>query len=118
MVYKQKADQCERQVLNVRGGEGSLIIKDIVNAPEELLGKGRALNVTTLNPGVTIGMHQHIGEMELMYGIAGSFCNLSLAGNRKIIRPGDLIIVEPGESHAVEACTGEPAVYLTMCLYK
>ena len=41
------------------GGEGTVRMQKLLDAPAEMLGKGRAYVRHVLEPGVSIGMHTH-----------------------------------------------------------
>ena len=53
------------------GGEGTVMMERLLDAPAEMLGKGRAYVRHTLAPGVTIGRHTHEHEMESMVIVSG-----------------------------------------------
>lgn len=46
------------------GGSGKAYFKRIIEAPEELYGKGRVFSFITLDPGAECGWHVHNGDGE------------------------------------------------------
>ena len=64
MIYRKKSDLEVSPIENCMGGQGTVKMEKLLHGPEEMLGKGRAYVRHTLNPGVSIGMHRHEGEME------------------------------------------------------
>ena len=71
MIYRKKSDLEVSPIENCMGGQGTVKMEKLLHGPEEMLGKGRAYVRHTLNPGVSIGMHRHEGEMETMVIISG-----------------------------------------------
>ncbi len=53
------------------GGNGTVWMEKLLTGQEEMMGKGRAYVRHTLNPGVSIGIHTHEGEMETMVIVRG-----------------------------------------------
>lgn len=48
---------------NMRGGRGSIEVIHMMH-PEEMCGNGRLLAETIIPVGGSIGLHQHVGEIE------------------------------------------------------
>ena len=53
------------------GAPGQLTVRNLINHPEELFGKGRLFAHTTVHPGSGIGYHVHVGDGELYYVLSG-----------------------------------------------
>lgn len=84
----------------MRGGKGSVEITHIFRK-EELRGKARLCARITINPGCSIGLHEHIGEEEIFYVIRG----MGIAndnGNIKELYKGDALLTGGGASHSIE----------------
>lgn len=58
------------RVENMCGGEGHVIIKHILGETE-LNGKCGLYAEVTLEPGCTLGYHEHLGESETYYILSG-----------------------------------------------
>ena len=58
------------RVENMNGGEGHVLIKRILNE-QQLNGKCRLYAEVTLEPGCSLGFHEHHGESETYYILSG-----------------------------------------------
>lgn len=98
----------------MRGGKGSIEITHIFKQ-DELNGKARLLAKITVNPGCSIGLHEHSGEEEIFYVIRGKGI-IDDNGEKKEVAPGDAILTGGGASHAVENNGAEPLEMLAVIL--
>lgn len=99
------------------GGTGTVMMERLLDAPGEMLGKGRAYVRHTLAPGVSIGSHTHEHEMESMVVVTGR-ARHQINGEEQFLEPGDLIAAMPGDTHQI-ACLGEePLVLIAQVLYE
>jgi mannose-6-phosphate isomerase-like protein (cupin superfamily) len=101
---------------NVRGGEGSVTFHHIVSE-EELLGHGKMLAKVVIHPHSSIGMHQHIGETEPYYILSGKGVFVDNDGSRTEVVPGDVCVIEVGQSHSLENPNDEPLEIIAMVYY-
>jgi mannose-6-phosphate isomerase-like protein (cupin superfamily) len=98
----------------MRGGKGSVKITHIYKQ-EELTGKARLCARITINPGCSIGLHEHIGEEEIFYVIQGR----GIANDNGDIRElceGDALLTGGGASHSIENTGNEELVLLAVIL--
>ena len=84
---------------NVMGGEGELKYYHI-ETEEELLGHARLYAKIVLPPGTSIGWHQHVGETEPYYVLAGAGLFKDKDGEHAV-KAGDCCIIKPGDFHAI-----------------
>ncbi len=84
---------------NMRGGDGSVKITDILNSGE-YKGKARLLGVITLEPGCSIGNHMHENEEEVFYIIKGT-ATYDDNGKTEKLYEGDSCICLGGENHSI-----------------
>ena len=65
MIYR---DHTYPEKVNVamRGGDGQVRVESLLTK-EEMYEKGRLFGRLTLEPGCSIGQHEHNGEMETFY---------------------------------------------------
>ncbi len=85
---------------NMRGGLGEARIEHLWRA-DELHGRARLFSRITLQPGCSIGFHEHLGEAEVFVVIRGEARMLD--GDRdEILRAGDTILTSE-QGHSVEA---------------
>lgn len=54
MLYKKASEMKPTPIPHCMGGEGTVMMERLLDAPAEMLGKGRAYVRHTLAPGVTI----------------------------------------------------------------
>ena len=98
------------------GGKGTVWMEKLLLGPEEMRGKGRAYVRHTLNPGVSIGMHTHEGEMETMVIISGKAVH-TVNGQEQHLEAGDMIAAQPGDTHGIAQEGTEPLVLIAQVLY-
>lgn len=85
---------------HMRGGDGTVIITNLIGSKEELNNNGRLFGRITLNPGCSIGTHPHEGESELFYILTGTGI-YNDNGTEVTVSAGDVTICAPGESHGI-----------------
>ena len=95
MIYRKKSDLEVSPIENCMGGQGTVRMEKLLNGPEEMLGKGRAYVRHTLNPGVSIGMHSHEGEMETMVIVSGKAVH-TINGQEQYLEAGTSLRRSPG----------------------
>ena len=88
MLYKKAAEMTPTPIPNCMGGEGTVMMERLLDAPAEMLGKGRAYVRHTLAPGVSIGKHTHEHEMESMVIVKGRARHIMTRMQRCIILHG------------------------------
>lgn len=110
MIYRKKKDLEITPIDRCMGGNGTVRMEKLLMGQEEMLGKGRAYVRHTLNPGVSIGIHTHEGEMETMVIVKGKALH-TINGQEQYLEEGDIIAAQPGDTHGI-AQTGEDALVL------
>ena len=90
MLYKKASEMKPTPIPHCMGGEGTVMMERLLDAPAEMLGKGRAYVRHTLAPGVTIGRHTHEHEMESMVIVSGRAVHI-INGEEQILEKGDII---------------------------
>ena len=114
----RRANECSVKVNeNMRGGDGSVKLKNLISGPEELLDKGRLFSVITLEPGCSIGYHVHEKESELFYILRGSAA-YNDNGEEVQVSAGDVTIVEPGKGHGIANRSDEVCELVAIILYQ
>lgn len=117
MLYKRKIDMVPVPIEHCMGGEGTVLMERLLDAPGEMMGKGRAYVRHTLRPGVSIGSHTHTGEMETMVIVSGKAIHV-INGEEQQLEPGDIIGAMPGDTHQI-ACQGDTdLVLIAQVLYE
>lgn len=113
MIKRAEDMLCEIKE-QMRGGKGSAEIMHIFNQ-DELKGKARLCAKITLEPGSSIGMHQHVDEEEIFYIIAGKGL-VNDNGTQKEVNAGDSVLTGNGGSHSIECIGNEPLQMLAVIL--
>ncbi len=90
------------------GGEGTVKIEHFWKA-DELKATTRLCARLSLEPGTSIGLHQHDNEEEVFVIISGQG-RVNDDGRQDLVGPGDTILTGGGAGHAVEAVGDEPLV--------
>ena len=99
---------------NMRGGDGTVILTQILKK-EELMGAGRMFSLITLEPGCSVGEHDHQLEAEIFYVIKGVVDGLD-DGVPVVLHPGDLMVTGSGHRHEISNHTDKTAHILGLIL--
>lgn len=97
----------------VRGGRGEVEFHHILEK-EELNGHGSMYAMVRLKPGCSIGYHQHIGNTEPYFIIEGHGTFVDNDGIRTEVGPGDVCVIEVGQSHAIENNSDQDMVFMAL----
>lgn len=116
-MIRRKKDITPVPLENVMGGTGTVMMEKLLDAPEEMLGKGRAYVRHTLNKGVSIGKHTHENEMESMVIVSGHAVHI-INGEEQMLEAGDVIAAMPGDTHEIACYGDEPLVLIAQVLFK
>ena len=87
------------RVENMAGGRGHVTIKHILGE-RELNGKCRLYAEVTIEPGCSLGYHEHHGESETYYILSGEG-NYDDNGRIRPVKPGDITFTPDGCGHAL-----------------
>lgn len=117
MIYRKASEMVPVPIEHCMGGQGTVQMERLLDAPSEMLGKGRAYVRHTLAPGVSIGPHTHEKEMESMVIVSGRARHV-INGEVQLLQAGDVIAAMPGDRHEI-ACEGDaPLVLIAQVLYE
>ena len=105
MIVK-KEEQVRSLVANMRGGEGSVDKREyqFAQMPEN----AKMFAEIRLEPGCSIGAHQHVGEYEVFFCKEGEIV-LNDNGTEKLMRAGDFAVCADGETHGIANRTDKTA---------
>lgn len=84
----------------MRGGKGAVELIHFAT-PDDLKGKARLCAKISLEPGSSIGYHEHANEEEIYYIIKGKG-NINDNGVVQEVNVGDSVITGNGASHSIE----------------
>ena len=108
-----KNDTVAREKTKERGGEGTLIMRDLV--PPELLPSARLMAQIELPPGASIGYHEHVGETEYYIILSGT-ATVNDNGTEKQVRKGDVLITGNGGGHSITATGKTTCVFIAVII--
>ena len=114
-MVRRKDEQTESRKC-IRGGNGEVLLRALLNGDEEMNGKGRMFDIITVEPGQSVGFHQHSGDSETFYILSGT-ATYNDNGTTVELRPGDVALCRDGESHALENNGAEPVSLIALILY-
>ena len=86
------SENCPRKDVCVQNGKGLIHIKDLTDK-EGLYGHGRMFSHVTVDPGCSIGYHNHEHETEFYYIIKGEAV-FNDDGKEVIVHAGDIVQAE------------------------
>lgn len=100
---------------NVRGGIGKVEFCHI-SKDEQLNPKCKLFARLTIEPGASIGYHQHFDETEIYYVISGQAA-ADDNGTPVTLNPGDVMYTGGGKGHSVTNNSNEPFVFIAEILF-
>ena len=92
----------------MRGGEGNTEILHLVECKDEK--NIRMLAKVTLQPGCSVGYHEHITETEYYIILSGNG-TVNDNGIEKPVKTGDVMITGNGASHSISNTGNLPLVF-------
>lgn len=98
------------------GGDGSIIVETLNADNNELNGKGRVFAHTTIQPGSSIGYHEHHGESEIYYILSG-VGEFNDNGNKIPVSAGDVTYTFSGMGHAIRNTGDTPLEVMALILF-
>ena len=104
-----------RRVENMRGGKGHVLFEDILDAAA-FRDKGRLYSRITLEPGCSIGYHEHHGESETFYILKGEG-QYNDNGVIRSVRAGDVTFTPDASGHSMENTGTENLEFMALILY-
>ncbi len=114
MITRKSEMQIDHQ--NVRNGNGDIEFRRIIRTPEELCSKGRLFSHMVLQPGQSVGYHQHVGDMEWYYILRGHG-EYNDNGRIEPVGPGDVTVCHDGEFHGLVNTCSETLEMIALVLY-
>lgn len=114
-MIKRSSELTTEVFSNRFGGKGDLKVTKILEM-DQLQGKGRLFARNTLQPGCSLGWHQHNGDIEAYYIIAGEG-TVDDNGTKVKVSTGDVIFTNNGESHSIENTGTGSLEFIALILY-
>lgn len=102
------------RIENMCGGKGHVIIEHILSE-KELNGKCGLYAKVTIEPGCTLGYHEHKNESETYYFLSGEG-NYDDNGVVKKVKKGDVTFTGSGYGHALTNTSSEDLVFMALII--
>ncbi len=102
-------------VNGLRGGTGDISQTHFLTE-QEANGVGRLFARMSLEPGGSIGYHQHTGDAETYYFLSGTGL-LNDNGAEVAVEPGDSHTCAEGSSHGIKNTGDGPLEFIALILY-
>ncbi len=97
----------------MRGGEGSVKIEHYWHPGIEMKAANRLFAKLTLQPGSSIGFHQHSEEEEVFVILRGA-AETDDNGIKTVLNAGDTILTGNGAGHSIKCVSQEPLEVLAV----
>lgn len=111
----KRAEEMTKEIRErMRDGKGSVQLLHVFSK-DELTGKCRMFAKITLEPGCSIGTHNHDREEEIFYVLSGTG-TVNDNGNVQTLRPGDAVVTGNGGFHSIENTGTEDLVFMAVIL--
>ncbi|MCX7779441.1 MAG: cupin domain-containing protein [Negativicutes bacterium] len=114
-MIKRAAELTTEVFPNRFGGKGELKVTKLLEM-DQFHGKGRLFARNVLEPGSSLGWHEHKGDVEAYYIIAGEG-TVNDNGTLVQVKAGDVIYTNNGESHSIENTGTETLEFIALILY-
>lgn len=98
-------------------GKGEILVRALLNGPEEMYENGRVFAHTTVYPGSGLGYHVHEKESETYYILSGNGL-FNDNGTVVTVSAGDVTFTGAGEGHSIEAVGDNPVEMIALILYQ
>jgi len=114
-MIKRCAEIPAKVLTNFRDGIGDITMHHFMDE-KEANGAGRLFVKTVIEPGNSIGLHTHEGDMEAYYILKGKAL-VSDNGNEVVLEAGDCNICVDGEAHSIKNVGDDTLEYIAIILY-
>lgn len=102
-------------VKNMAGGDGEVTIKRILGE-KELNGKCGLYAQVTIQPGSSLGYHEHKNESETYYILSGT-AEYNDNGTTRTVTAGDVTFTPDGCGHGLRPIGDEPVVFMALIIF-
>ena len=99
---------------SMRGGKGDITIQHVLRE-DELKGQARLVAKVSLEPGSSIGLHEHVEEEEIYYIMKGKGLVVDANTSREV-GPGEAVLTGDGNSHSIENIGHETLEFFAVIL--
>ena len=102
------------RVDNAWGGKGYALIKECLNE-KQMNGKIALFAEVTLPPGCSLGYHEHYGESETYYVLAGTGA-YNDSGVMRMLMKGDTIYIH-NNGHSIDNVGNDNLIFMALIIF-
>lgn len=102
------------RVEHMAGGQGHALVKRLLDETQ-LNGKCKLYAQVTLEPGCSLGYHEHHNESETYYILSGKGI-YSDNGTLRMVRAGDVTFTPDGKGHGLTNSGDEDLVFMALII--
>ena len=102
------------RIENMAGGQGHVLIKRLLNE-KQLNGKCGLYAEVTLEPGCSLGYHEHHGESETYYILTGQG-EYNDNGAYRPVSAGDITYTSSGKGHGLSNTGNTDLVFMALII--
>ena len=113
-MIKRKDDMKTTVKVHMREGDGQVLVTDLLDKGE-YNGASRLLATLTIEPGCSIGEHEHVNEEEVFYVIEGEASYYD-NGEWVTLYKGDSCVWLGGQKHSIANRTDKTLVVVAVIL--
>ena len=114
-MIKKQSDIETKVSRDLRGGTGEVAVHHFLTE-EESGGAGRLFAKIVIEPGGSIGYHQHVENMESYYIIKGKGLVNDNNEAEVVLEPGDCHICLDGNYHSITSVSDEPLEFIALVI--
>ena len=114
-MIKRKSEIPGNVLTSFKGGAGDVTMFHFLTE-QEARGAGRLFSKTVIEPGNSIGVHKHEGEMETYFILKGKAL-VSDDGAEAVLEAGDCNVCLDGQSHSIKNVGEDTLEYISIILY-
>ena len=101
-MVKGKAEVTAVRKPSPFNGRGEITVRELLDGPDQMYGKGRVFAHTTVYPGSELGYHVHQDDNGVM----------------REVKAGDVTFTGAGEGHGLANTGDEPIEMIALILYR
>ena len=116
-MVKGKAEVTAVRKPSPFNGRGETTVRELLDGPDQMYGKGRVFVHTTVYPGSELGYHVHQDESETYYILSG-VGQFNDNGVMREVKAGDVTFTGAGEGHGLANTGDEPIEMIALILYR
>ena len=113
-MFKRKSAMRRETRVKALDGNGTTVY-DHVLEKSELSTNCRMFTKVTLEPGASIGYHQHIKEEDIYYILSG-IATVTDNGETRCVYPGEVVRAGDGDHHSIENNGQQPLEFMSIIL--